>query len=254
MFILLKFFILIIILMFQNIEEVIDFYKKENEDKNKIIYNEFEKNIKMYPNLVNHFHKVPGYGELSFSWNWYLIIKSINNNFKFLEVGVYKGRVLSTISLLSQIHNKSCKIIGVTPLDNIGDKYSKYSKDDYYEAIKNNFKISNLSMDNVEIIKGLSQDINVLDKLQNMDKFDIIFIDGSHDYEIVCEDIKKYTEFLKVGGYFVMDDSSLYIKNPAGIFKGHPDVSKAVIDILDKDKRFNELYACGHNRVWQKIN
>ena len=58
---------------------------------------------------------------------------------------------------------------------------------------------------------------------------------------------------VKEGGYFVMDDSSLYIKNPGGLFKGHPDVGKAIIDVLEKDTRMKELYACGHNRIWKKL-
>lgn len=239
--------------MFDTIEEVIDFYKKNMYDKNHIIYNEFKKNVSNNLIFNYHFTYTQGYGELPFSWNWNLIIKNMGNNFNFLEVGVYKGRILSLIKLLSNIHKKECKIVGVTPLDNIGDKYSNYDNDDYYNAIRNGFYNLKLSMENVSIIKGLSQDTDVLEKLKNMEMFDIIFIDGSHDYEIVCKDIINYIYFLKDGGYFIMDDSSLYIENPGGDFKGHPDVGKAVIDVLDKDNRMCELYACGHNRVWKKI-
>jgi hypothetical protein len=240
--------------MFNTIEEVIEFYKNTLYDKNHIIYNEFNKNLQDKPIFYEHFNKTQGYGELPFSWNWYLIIQSIKNDFKFLEVGVYKGRILILISLISKLLNKNCKIVGVTPLENIGDKYSVYDNDNYYLAIKNGFNNLNLSMENVEIIKGLSKDEEVLNKINKMDKFDIIFIDGSHDYEEVCNDIITYTSFLKEGGYFVMDDASLYIENPGGDFKGHPDVGRAIIDILDKDKRMVELYACGHNRIWKKIS
>ena len=240
--------------MFDTVEEVLEFYKKNSSDKNHVIYNEFNKNVSNMQIFQNHFNCTQGYGELPFSWNWYLLIKSLENNINFLEVGVYKGRILSLIKLLSEKQNKICNIVGVTPLDNVGDKYSIYDNDNYYNAIKNGFNNLNLSMESVKIIKGLSQDNHVLEELKNMNKFDIIFIDGSHDYEIVCLDIINYIPFLKEGGYFVMDDSSLYINNPGGQFKGHPDVGKAVIDILDKDKRMLELYACGHNRVWKKIS
>lgn len=240
--------------MFDTLEEVIDFYKKGSHDKNHVIYNEFNKNVSNIKLFHQHFQYTQGYGELPFSWNWHLIVKSMENNFKFLEVGVYKGRILSLIKLLSTQHNKLCKIVGVTPLDNVGDKYSSYDNDNYFNAIRNGFQNLNLSMENVEIIKGLSQDSDVLEKLKNLDQFDIIFIDGSHDYEVVCADIISYIPFLKVGGYFIMDDSSLYINNPGGDFKGHPDVGKAVTDVLEKDNRMLELYACGHNRVWKKVS
>jgi len=187
--------------MFDTIEEVIDFYKKNMYDKNHIIYNEFKKNVSNNLIFNYHFTYTQGYGELPFSWNWNLIIKNMGNNFNFLEVGVYKGRILSLIKLLSNIHKKECKIVGVTPLDNIGDKYSNYDNDDYYNAIRNGFYNLKLSMENVSIIKGLSQDTDVLEKLKNMEMFDIIFIDGSHDYEIVCKDIINYIYFLKDGGY-----------------------------------------------------
>jgi hypothetical protein len=40
---------------------------------------------------------------------------------------------------------------------------------------------------------------------------------------------------------------------PGGLFKGHPDVGKAIIDVLEKDTRMKELYACGHNRILKKL-
>jgi hypothetical protein len=240
--------------MFDNIKEVIDFYKKNNYDKNHIIYNVFFENLSKLPILYEHFNITQGYGELPFSWNWNLILQEMSNNFNFLEIGVYKGRILTLIKLLANIQNKSCNIVGVTPLENVGDKYSNYEDDNYYLAIQNGFNSLNLTMDDVKIVKGLSQDEEVVQKLKNMHQFDIIFIDGSHDYEIVCLDIVNYLPLLNVGGYLIMDDSSLYIENPGGQFKGHPDVGKAIIDILDKDDRMEELYACGHNRVWKKIN
>lgn len=240
--------------MFDNIKEVIDFYKENNYNKNHIIYNSFFENLSKLPILREHFNITQGYGELPFSWNWNLILQEMSNNFNFLEIGVYKGRILTLIKLLANIQNKSCNIVGVTPLENVGDKYSNYEVDNYYLAIQNGFNNLNLTMDDVKIVKGLSQDEEVIQKLKNMNKFDIIFIDGSHDYEIVCLDIVNYLPLLNVGGYLVMDDSSLYIENPGGQFKGHPDVGKAIIDILDKDDRMEELYACGHNRVWKKNN
>jgi len=239
--------------MFDNIKEVIDFYKENEYNKNHIIYDIFFKNLTKLPILYEHFNKTQGFGELSFSWNWNLILQEMSNNFNFLEIGVYKGRILTLIKLLANMQNKTCNIVGVTPLENVGDKYSNYDNDNYYRAIQKGFSNLNLNMNNVEIIKGLSQDEEVIQRVKNMTPFDIIFIDGSHDYEVVCLDIINYVPLLNINGYLVMDDSSLYIENPGGQFKGHPDVGKAIIDILEKDDRMEELYACGHNRVWKKI-
>jgi hypothetical protein len=240
--------------MFDSIEEVIDFYKKMKKDKNHIIYNEFNNNLKRYPIFFQHFNNTNGFGELPFSWNWFLILKDMPQEFKFLEIGVYKGRLLSLIKLISNMLNKKPNIYGITPLYNAGDKYSTYENDNYFVEIQNAFINNNLDLNNTTIINGFSQDKDVLEKAEKNGLYDIIFIDGSHDYEMVCQDIKNYIPFLKTKGYLVMDDSSLYIDNPGGDFKGHPDVGKAIIDVLDNDPRMNELYACGHNRVWIKIS
>ena len=240
--------------MFDNIQDVIDYYKKDEDNKNIIIYEEFKNNLQKIPIFYQHFSNTNGFGELPFSWNWYIILQEMPEEFKFLEIGVYKGRLLSLIKLIANMLNKKSIIYGITPLDNVGDKYSTYETDNYLNAIKNAFLYNQLDMDNVTIIKGLSQDKDVLDMVQKNDLYDIIFIDGCHDYEMVCQDIINYIPFLKQNGYLIMDDSSLYIKNPGGDFKGHPDVGQAIIDILDKDTRMSELYACGHNRVWIKIS
>ena len=94
----------------QELSEVIDFYKNDNIDKNKIIYQTFEKNIKEYPALEKQHDDTPGFGELSFSWSWFLLVKSMPSTFTFLEIGVYKGRVLALIQLLSNIFNKHVNI------------------------------------------------------------------------------------------------------------------------------------------------
>ena len=58
----------------------------------------------------------------------------------------------------------------------------------------------------------------------------MIFIDGSHDYENVVFDILNYSKMLLTGGYLIMDDSSLYLDNSYGKFKGHPDVIRKYIE------------------------
>ncbi len=239
-------------MVFDTIREVEDYYKQNNPQKHNILYNQFYEKVESHPSFKNHLKSTEGYGESPFSWNWNLIIKEMPNDFKFIEIGVYKGRILSLVQLIANEQNKKCQIFGVTPLSNVGDKYSGYDNDDYYEAIKRGYQRCGLSLENTKIIHGLSQDEKVLKEVSDNGLYDILFIDGSHDYEVVVQDIIEYIPMLKKGGYLVMDDSSLYIDNPGGIFKGHPDVGRAIIDILDKDDRMEELYAIGHNRVWRK--
>ena len=238
-----------------NINEVYIFLKKNKNNKlrYKIIYEIFKKNVMQNKLLLKSFNSCDGFGEIPFTWSWKLLVDSMPNNFKFLEIGVYKGRIISQIGLLSKIINKKCSIYGITPLSTAGDKYSRYVDNNYLEIIQNNFKKLNTNITNLTIIKGYSQDAKVVEKALNKSKYNMIFIDGSHDYNDVIFDILTYSKMLTINGYLIMDDSSLYLPDSYGMFKGHPDVSKACIDYLDTNPNFEELYAIGHNRVWKKI-
>ena len=117
---------------------------------------------------------------------------------------------------------------------------------------KTSFINSNVLFENIEIIQGFSENDNVIRKAKSNEYYDIIFIDGCHDYKNVCLDINNYSKMLKSGGYLIMDDASLFITDAYGSFLGHPDVGKAIIDNLDNNPEFIHLYAVGHNRVWRK--
>jgi len=242
--------------MFETIEDAAIFYLDNKDDihVNKIIYENFNNNAEQYKILVESFNNLPGYGELAFNWNWNLLVKEAPNDFKFLEIGVYKGRVLSTIGLLANEYNKKCNIFGITPLSTVGDKYSDYENSNYLNDIQNNYLKYNNNLDNLNIIHGFSQSENIIKIAEDNGQYDIIFIDGSHNYDDVVLDIQNYSKLLKKDGYLIMDDSSLNIKNPYGLFLGYPDVANAINDCLDNNEEFVYLYAIGHNRLWKKIN
>lgn len=241
-----------------SISDVEHFYNNSDmisTTKHKMLYTTFESNVTNFNNglLRKQFDETNGFGELAFSWNWYLLVKDMPINFKFLEIGVYKGRVLSLIQLLSDLLNKQVQITGVSPLNSSGDKYSGYDDIDYLDEIKRSFSISNVSFNNTQLIKGYSQNEDIINEVSQEKEYDIVFIDGCHDYEIVCVDIQNYSKMLKIGGYLVLDDASLLVEGAYGQFLGHFDVGKAIKDIIDSDSNFLHIYAVGHNRVWRKV-
>ena len=82
--------------------------------------------------------------------------------------------------------------------------------------------------------------------------FDMIYIDGSHNYEDVVIDILFCDELLKQNGLLVMDDASSDLSlGKSSVFRGHADVALAIKNSLDTTK-YKHLFACGHNRVWLK--
>jgi hypothetical protein len=240
--------------MFDTIENVVDYYKTGPADKNKVVYQEFDKAATADEGLKAIYDKADGYGELAFSWNWKLLIDSVgtSGSFKFLEIGVYKGRVMSQVAYLAKRAGKQVSTYGVTPLSTAGDKYSVYQASNFLSDIWNNYLMAGGSITDLRIIEGYSQKPNVIERVQQEGPFDIVFIDGSHDYDDVVADLRNYGAMVKAGGYLVMDDASLYVPGAYGRFLGHPDVSRAAGDVMDKMEEFTHLYAIGHDRVWRK--
>ncbi len=244
--------------MFDTLQEVDTFYNSSDStlsagERHNRIYQEFETNVRLRdPQLQQAFLSTEGFGELAFQWNWWLAVKDAPAAFKFLEVGVYKGRVLATIQYLADRMKKSPTIVGVTPLSTEGDKYSGYDDVDYFAAIRRSFEKTQASFANTRIIKGYSQDPVTLCEAAQQGPYDIIFIDGCHDYDVVCQDISNYVALLREGGLLVMDDASLFLEAPAGRFHGHPDVARAIRDHIDTNAALKHIYAVGHNRVWRK--
>jgi len=155
--------------------------------------------------------------------------------------------------MLANRTNQQCDLLGVTPLSTTGDKYSQYDDVDYLSEIHNNLHKCGVPKERLHILKGFSQEKHIVDNVRERGPFDIVFVDGSHDYDNVCIDIHNFGDMVKPGGMFVMDDSSLYIDHPYGRFLGHPDVSKAANELLNNNPKFEHLYAVGHNRVWRKL-
>lgn len=243
---------------FDSLEVVQSFYADpavSYKEKHETIYKAFETNVVLRePKMMQAFRATEGFGELAFQWNWYLAVKDAPSEFRFLEVGVYKGRVLATIQYLADLFGKQARIFGVTPLSSEGDKYSGYDDVDYFSAIQDAYtKTHNSTFANTQIIKGYSQDSITLLEAAKEGPYDILFIDGCHDYEVVCQDIVNYVSLLKTGGLLVMDDASLFLEAPAGRFHGHPDVGRAIKDALDVRQDLQHVYAVGHNRVWRKV-
>ena len=86
--------------------------------------------------------------------------------------------------------------------------------------------------------------------IQITQKWDLIYIDGSHDYEVVKSDVDISIMSLNDGGLLVLDDSSLYQdyypeKIKTKTFAGHPGPSK-VLNELIKNKEMNFLIGVGH--------
>jgi hypothetical protein len=190
------------------------------------------------------------FGEDAFHAMWYKIFKEFKPN-SILEIGVYRGSTISLFKLLSQHFYINSEIHGISPFSSAGDKVSKYLDNlDYYNDVLFNFNYFNLELPILH--KGFSNDILMIDFI-NSKTWDLIYIDGNHDYEVVKSDFEVCSKCLNIGGLLVLDDASLFTTYKAPFYssKGHPGPSKVASEInLDI---FEEILSVGHNRVFKKI-
>ena len=113
-------------------------------------------------------------------------------------------------------------------------------------------------MQKPKIIKSLSASQESREFIKSK-KWDLIYVDGSHDYEDVVRDVEISINNLKSGGFLVLDDSSLFtefdpelnVKFKVKSFKGHEGPSTVFQEML-KRKDCTHFLGVGHNNVFVK--
>ena len=250
---------------------------KNTEEINKQIFVEFTELTNSIFYLKEHRDYIEtnnlGFGDRAFQYMWFLIInylKKENDAINVLEIGVFKGQIISLWDLIAKKQNINIKINAITPLNGnpviknkiisaalkiVSKKYrddiksgNHYDDTDYKSIITKLFERFSLNFNHINLIQGFSNDPLILEKLVN-EKYDLIYIDGDHSYEGALNDIISYSNKLNTGGILVIDDASCNI--PGNVYwKGHQSVSDAC-ELIDRDK-FNNIINVGHNRVYQK--
>lgn len=191
--------------------------------------------------------KARGFGEAPFHAAWLHILKTYKPKF-LLEIGVYRGQVISLWQLISDKCGLDVEISGISPLTSEGDEVSKYLDIDYKNDILNNFRKFKLKMP--ILFKGLSTDGHAIDFMSSK-KWDLIYIDGGHNFNVALSDYHNAVSNLNSGGILCIDDSSLYLEIAInGKFKGHPGPSTVVSEYANKE--LGHLMTVGHNNFFIK--
>ena len=190
-----------------------------------------------------------GFGEDAFHAMWYFIFKEFSPR-NILEIGVYRGQTLSLFSLLSIKLKIDSEIHGISPFASSADKVSSYMDNlNYYEDVKANFNYFKLPKPYLH--KGFSTDDTMLEIIKSK-SWDLIYIDGNHDYEVVKADFEVCSQCLAKNGVLVLDDSSLFAEYKPFHFStaGHYGPSKLASEI--DLNLYDEILSVGHNRVFRK--
>lgn len=187
-----------------------------------------------------------GFGEDAFHAMWFTLLREFKPR-TCLEIGVYRGQTISLWGLVSKLIGFDCDLHGISPFSSAGDEASRYSENvDYLTDTQQSFR--KFSAKIPRLVKAYSTDPQARAHIA-AHSWDMIYIDGSHDYEIVLADYEICRDHLAPGGLLVMDDSSLYTdyRPPLFGFAGHPGPSRVLRDFAMKELRF--LGAVGHNNV-----
>jgi predicted O-methyltransferase YrrM len=169
------------------------------------------------------------------------ILEKLNNKkVKFvnvLEIGVYAGQNTLFIAKILKEININFYITCLDPWRSYNTVHHK-SFNFYYKKFNDGLdygKVLNLLKYNLKSI-SIEKKVKVIKKesklffLKNKQMFDLIFIDGSHNYKDVLFDIKYSKKFLKNGGIIVGDDyevkfSDVHSNALKNLSKNHKELS-----------------------------
>jgi hypothetical protein len=191
-----------------------------------------------------------GFGERSFHWLHKLLVDEMPNEFKFLEIGVFRGQVLSLYRLLADMSGKKVIRYGVSPMDSSDGHWDS----DYFADAVTIHQQFNLKKD-YTIYHGSSTDKNIIEKAQSTTPYDILYIDGGHTFDIVQSDLASYPQMIKKGGYLLIDDACNDMNQPWGYFQGIQPVTDAVLqwEKTEIGKEFEFIFNVVHNRLYKRI-
>ncbi len=248
-------------------------------EHNDTVHLEFTRLVETLPFLLRHRRHIEanrlGFGDAAFHYLWYLIIQQIAakcDQPKLLEIGVYKGQVISLWQLLAAELQLNLDISAISPLEGNPlpqspwvrrwqqlvkpalrwdiDAGNIYPDDDYRLCIEQLFREFHLDLSKIQLTQGYSNDSAIIETYRDR-SFSLIYIDGDHTYEGVKSDIENYAPLVEEHGFLVMDDASYY--RPGSVFwKGHEPVSRAC-ELLLPMMGFANVLNVGHNRVYQRV-
>lgn len=258
-------------------DQLVADYRNEGEVNDRI-HGAFEEATWHDALLAEHRQHVErnklGFGDAAFHSMWARILESAvqrHGTVRALEIGVFKGQVISLWALLAKTHGWPLHISCISPMAGnpppsgglrhrlrllFSQKYREefrngnfYQEEDYRSLIEGLFGRFGIDFSDVTVFRGFSTDPEVIRKTET-EKFEIIYVDGDHTFAGASHDFKTFGPKVVKGGWLIADDAGCAL--PGSTFwKGHQAVSEAV-EILPS-LGFRNVLNVGHNRIYEKI-
>ena len=188
-----------------------------------------------------------GFGEDPFHAAWLEIILHLKPAHA-LEIGVYRGQTISLWQLIAKKYSIDLTVYGLSPMSDTSDSVSRYVSIDYKTDILSHF--AKFKLKPPVLFEALSTEQKAISFIESR-SWDLIYIAGSHDYEVVVRDYLNAVKILRIGWILCLDDSSLFLDfRVDGLFKGHPGPSRVVSDVATKELR--HLMPVCHNNFFRK--
>ena len=184
-----------------------------------------------------------GYGEDAFHGAWWLLFRDLRPQLA-LEIGVFRGQSISLWTMCARELSFACAVHGISPLEAVNDAFSSHPEGiDYESDIRDSFERFGLRQP--VLVRALSTDPEAVAHMRSH-SWDLIYVDGSHDYAAVKSDLRLASETVRPGGLVVADDAALFLGRPLfhGAFMGIEDPSRAVAEIPPTE--LHRIGAIGH--------
>jgi hypothetical protein len=216
-----------------------------------------------------------GFGDAAFHAMWASLLATASLRFgsvHTLEIGVFKGQVISLWSLVSRELSIAIEISALGPLAGQPrpnstllsriryrlrrrfreqvDNANFYADEDYPSIIRAHFSYHSLNFDQVKVYRGFSNDPKILSELKG-ERFHIIYVDGDHTYDGALHDFKTFAAKIPPGGWLVADDAGGDLPGTT-FWKGHESVTRAVQ--IMPSLGFTNVLNVGHNRVFERTS
>jgi hypothetical protein len=259
----------------QHVEDLLEDYEN-NADHNDALHRLFTELAWADPVLAAHRSHIEthqlGFGDAAFHYLWKLLVEHASRHERshFLEIGVYKGQVISLWALLLRESGRQATLHAISPMcgDPLPSPWAtrllrwfsprfrdRFRNADFYECADYEpiatelFNQYGLAWSDVQLWKGLSHEPAIRRAAAEL-RYQIIYIDGDHSRAGATADFSHYGRLLAPGGFLVADDAGLSL--PGTVFwKGHPGVTEAADEVLPALGLVNVLNI-GHNRVFQQ--
>lgn len=181
------------------------------------------------------------YSERNGMWSEHLILfasisESTYKISNILEIGTFNGE---TARILSELF-PHCKI---TTIDLI---FEEILENKMYKYETNEKKLINSRIRNLESLPNVKFiEMNSLNLIEFTDSFDLIWIDGDHDYPVASIDIANAVRLLSPNGIGICDD--VYTKDTKANIGGRSIASLQTMMAMSKSKLIE--YTLVHKRI-----